>query len=176
MTTFPQYAKTNHPDVIAAVEKINQQYSDFIDKCREVSALYLNDPDHARIHGWKLDRFYLTGLDGRAVRKAGIEGWTKTNHHGYSRPKKSDPAYKNFNIGYHADSIPGRSRGNSNIIGGDGWIGVGACFIHDGAVYSGFNNRPTDPVENVQKYGWTEILASEYDAAENAYRAVDNRG
>ena len=167
--TFPQYAKTTHPDVIAAIEKIDQQYAEFIEKCRDLSREFVGHPDATRIHGWKLDGYNVTGLDASEVRKASIGGdWIKPTPQGYTRPKKSDPQYERFQIGYQAEPIPGRHRGGCNVIWGDGYFGVGACFVHNGAVYSGFRFQPTELIEDSEEFGWTEIKASEYHAAVEA--------
>lgn len=166
---FPNYAKSEHPAVIEAVRAIYASKQEFMDKARELSLKYTDGPGNVYYSGWFLDSLAVTGLSANSVDVSALPGKWKKPVRNVIAPYVSNPVTADFKIRHKAVDIPGRG----NLVWGHGRLGTGIAFEHVGAVYSyfGFDRHPmsVDGQTEADRYGWTEILASEYHKAKEDY-------
>jgi len=168
-TVFPQYAKTNHPDVIQALMVTDQRRSAFLERVRLVSEKYTTGAHNGYINGWHHDQMWMVGVKHSALKDDVPGNWKKPTK-GVTRPYSKNPADKDFRLSYKAEKIPGRG----NVLRGMGRMGPGALFLLDGYVYSYLNFIPLRAEEEAgdyKAYGWEEILPSEAQKALDAYNA-----
>lgn len=173
--TIHQYAKTTHPEVLAAVRKNAEKFDAFMEKLAPISEKYTGDPNRIYWGGSATNGSYIGGI--KPTDKPLPGQWRKPDRQGLRMPYKSNPVYSDFCIGTSPVPIPGRP---SIIFGkqdneGTAWMSHGAVFEHDGAVYSGVGFAP-DPSRNtingvssdMDDFGWAEVPASEFNAAMDA--------
>lgn len=162
-TTLPQYARSTDPDVIATVERNRQHEADFREKVAALSEKWTGDRGNA----W-IDRgaggSVLIGLRMTREQVEAAPGeWKKPDRLGAVRPYKSNPLSQEFALHAKHEEVPGRP----SLLHGENWIGGGAVFVHDGAAWTGCNFVPDAPADD----RWTEVLASEFNAAMEAVNA-----
>lgn len=162
-TPLPQYASSTDPAVIAAI-KCNLDFEQaFRAQVCDLSEKYTGSRERA----WVSSAGDGSVLLGVHVPRAEIDDlpgdWTLSDLPKYTRPHKKNPRHAEFDIRAEHTSIPGRP----DIVFGDGWLGCGAVFVHDDTAWSGFTFAPTD-VTDFADHGWTEVLASQFQAALNA--------
>lgn len=168
-TPFPQFAKTTNADVIAVIEQNLADFDAFREKCADVTEKYTGKRSGGWLNGTWLRGARFSGIDVRNVPdlKALPGRWKKPD--GFAlRPYVNNPVAEEFKIEHNPAHTPGRG----NLLWGNGYMGTGALFIHDGTAYSMFNFQAYldhYTVNQGDKYGWEEIRASEYHLAADAY-------
>jgi hypothetical protein len=176
MSTFPQYAKTNMTDVIEAIERNKQGRRDFHDRAVAFSMA----------QGAQDGAFYPSSFaGGHAISAIGGDtkpttGRWKEGYRGGWLPFKNNPLMAELeSIKFSEEPVPGlptlaygpyTERGSQHV-------STPQPFIHEGAVYVGFNWQPVEVERrrsgaNPEDGGWEEIKASEYHAAREAYNAA----
>ncbi|GAA0187969.1 hypothetical protein [Glutamicibacter creatinolyticus] len=169
--TFPQQAKTNHPDVIAAIEETLRREAEFRVKARAISEKYTGDPLKGWLNGRTFEGQHLSQIQVTEEQYKNLPGrWKQRDHMGRTAPYKNNPVCEEFHVGFRAENIPGRG----NILWGSGYMGTGTVFLHHGYVYSHLGFKPQigeKAHSEIAEYGWTEILASELHLALEAYNA-----
>lgn len=168
MTVFPDYAKSDHKEVFKAFRAVKKQRVDFLTKAQEVSLKYTGRKTNAYVNGSEFGGMSFAGISAFSVNVDDLPGRWKTPAGNILTPFKNNPISEEFNFGYKAVNVPGRG----NLIWGQGRMGTGVLFEHDGFIYShiGFETRDLNPrdEEAMNEFGWTEILASEYRSAREA--------
>jgi len=162
--SFPQYAKTNHPDVLASIEETKRLRDEFFEKARVVSEKYTGESYAGYYNGWEYDSVHMTGIQADKLLPEMKTGQWKKPDGNKIEPYRNNPAFKDFCIGYKAAQIPGRG----NIMWGGGRMGPGTLFVWDGYVYSylGFTADLSEKSkEEAETYGWQEVLGSELHKA-----------
>jgi hypothetical protein len=175
MSTFPQYARTTDHEVIAAVQVNQDGWRDF----------------HQRACAFSLAQGVEKGAyipssfaGGHRVRALGGDvrpetGRWKQGYGGYGwLPFKNNQLHDELEaIKFDEADVPGLPAviDGPYLPNGSHTIATPRPFIHDGAVYVGFNFRPVDmQYQNRQPQpedgGWEEIKASEYHKAVEAYK------
>lgn len=170
---FPTYAKTNHPDVLASMEKTKALREEFREKLRDVSEKYTGDRYAAYTSGWEHDRVHMSGIAADKLLPEMKTGRWKQPRNGVIEPYANNPVSKDFNIGYKADIVPGRG----NILWGNGRMGTGTLFVWNGYVYSymGFTAEISEKLASERdEYGWEEVLGSEIHKAIEDYNDALN--
>lgn len=163
---LPQYAKSNDPAVLAAVEDRRAAYAEFTRRGDEVARKY-GSPDGEFMVSSGFGRRYLAGLP---FKPEGHGRWT--NNRGRTwRPYANNPASADFNVRQRDVEIPGlpatiRGRGNRD---GSTTIHTVEPFLHDGYAWHGIDEAPArDRQDGDVGPQWTEVLTSEYWAAREA--------
>lgn len=167
--TFPQAAKTNHPDVIASINETLRREAEMRDAARAISEKYTGDKLKGWLSGRTFDGLRLSQIQVTDEQFASLPGrWKKRDHMGRTSPYANNPEVETFNVGYKPEHIPGRG----NILWGGGYMGTGTIFIHDGWAYSYLGFAPDiseKEFAEIEKYGWTEIVGSELHKALEDY-------
>lgn len=173
---FPQYAKSEHPDVIAAIRETARLAKEFYHKLDDLSEEITGGRGNGYLRGNMFDQQFCSGFDAKAVKEASAPGqWTKPEG-GVTRPYKSNPLWQKMkDLGFTAPDIPGRE----NLMWGVGYMGTGIIFELEGWAYSGISFQLHPMSEKLaaaaEEFGWTEIMPSEFHKAmetENARRAA----
>ena len=172
--TFPQYAKSTSPTVLAAHAADREAWGDYQRRSHEF-ATRMGVPDGERIVGSGFGTQYVAALpgekptDGRWKRHHNADGWV---------PWANNPLAAEFAALRHSfatlPGMPGLLR-----MGAPGYrtlIVSPAQFERDGTIYAAYSDyepaaaqvRPVDGVE------WVEIPASEFHAAKEAVEAAYN--
>ncbi|MBG6083265.1 hypothetical protein [Zhihengliuella flava] len=170
---FPAYAKSAHPDVVEAVEETYHRHKTFLDKARQLCEELVSDPSAGYYHGWYFADCRMTGISTQAAEGHALPGQWKKPTRGVLKPFKNNPiAERMAAIQYKAKEIPGRG----NVFMGDGYMGTGQIFLHNEVVYSHINfglDPMTDKEQaSAAEFGWTEILASEWHSAREAFQSL----
>lgn len=171
---FPQFAQTSDPRVLATIQRNIDGFHEFNLKGSAVAKKYTGSPIAGRFNGSLLRGAVFTGLSTEHVPDTtGLPGQWKKPENGAIMPYKSNPVIEEFNIEFKAEHTPGRG----NILWGDGHVGTGQLFVHDGVAYSyfTFKTEPLDKQEAAEmvEHGWTEILPSAYHLAYEAVQAAE---
>lgn len=176
MTTFPQYAKTTDPAVLAAVGANSVGWKAFHDSACAF----------AIANGVEGGSYYPGSFAGsHRVRALGGEqrpttGRWKAGYGGYGwLPFKSNPLHAELEaIRFEEESLPGLPDmiDGPYLPNGSHVLYTPKPFIWGGAVYVGFSGAPVDRGRRNQpdpsEGGWVEILGSEFHAAKEAYLAA----
>lgn len=165
MTGFPQYAKSTAPEVIEACEAMLESYRRFTDYAIEVSKELTGEENRSVYNGSQVRGAQVVGLvvDSKDDYDQLPGQWRKWEGPGFQYPFKNNPIMKGWRENQHKrPSIPERP----SIASGNGWMGHGAVFVHEGVAYSGFDFQPDHGGET---NFWEEIKASEWHAAKEAY-------
>lgn len=163
--SFPQTAKTNHPDVIASIRETERREAEFREKARDISEKYTGDRHKGWLSGGTFEGMHLSSIQVTEEQYAALPGqWKKRDHMGRTSPYRNNKKVEGFHVGFKADRIPGR--GNFHM--GGNYMGTGTVFIHDGYAYSHFGFLPGISEKSygeIAEYGWEEIKASEFHKA-----------
>lgn len=163
--SFPQYAKTDHPEVLQALAETDRRRKDFNNRVTEFLEKIVGNGKHPIwMNGSPHMGLTLIGLQPVDLDIESLPGrWTKPGRSGI-RPYKNNPLSQEFDqLSYKSASIPGR--GNMQL--GEGYMGTGTVFEHNGTVYSRLGFKPDHTVEHDSQhdYGWQEIMPSEFHTA-----------
>lgn len=168
LNPFPKYAKTNHPEVLAAMEQTRQRAADFMAAARDLAEEITGDPHAARVSGYPLSAMSMVGFDADAIERVRPHGKWGRRDRGIIRPYKVNPIHQKMgSVFYEAAEIPGRG----NMLVGQGRMGTGEVFEHEGYVYSRLDFTPVRAALDFQKYGWVEIG---FDEISHALRAKES--
>lgn len=167
-SSLPQYARSTDPDVIASVERNRQHEAEFREKVAALSERWTGSPDNAWINRSGTGSSFLGLRMTREQVDAAPGQWKKPGRNGEYRPYKSNPIAPEFSIRAEHEEVPGRPDLLWSIrMDGNGRMGPGVVFVHDGAAWSGCGFVPDAPADD----RWTEVLASEFHAALEAVNA-----
>lgn len=163
--SFPQMAKTNHPEVIASVKETERREEEFREKARDISERFTGDRMKGWLSGRTFEGMHLSTIQVTDEQYAQLPGqWKKRDHMGRTAPYSNNKKVEGFHVGFKADHIPGR--GNFHM--GAGYMGTGTVFMHEGYVYSHFGFLPSISEKahsEIAEFGWEEIKASEFHKA-----------
>lgn len=167
--TFPQNAKTNHPEVIASINETLRRESEMLEKARDISERYTGDRNKGWLSGRTFDHKGLSQIQVTKEQYEALPGrWKVRDTMGRTSPYANNTEAKGFHVGYKPEHIPGRG----NILWGAGYMGTGTVFIHDGWAYSYLGFVPDISEKEfleIEKFGWTEIVGSELHKALEDY-------
>lgn len=174
--TFPQYAKTSHPDVIEAIIKAQEDFDQFLLRGRELSRFLTGDENRAMYRGNFLVGAHMAGLKVTEKQYKALPGqWKKWRREGITvEPYKNNPIMERLRGSDHPEqTIPGRR----TMEWGVGFMGPGALFVHEGVAYSWFRFELSDQApKDMKEYGWEEIKGSEFLKAKEDYEESYNKG
>lgn len=170
--TIPQYAKSTHTDVIAAVRRNVEGRAEF----------HRHAVEFAQAQGDEEGSYYPGGFaGGHSIRAIGGDSkpttgrWT-AGYGGYGwRPFKNNPLSDAMEaITYEDERVPGLPRlvHGPYLPNGSHTIATPQPFEIDGTVYVGFSFQPVDNgrrMPDPAEGGWEEIKASEYHLAAETY-------
>jgi len=174
-TRFPQFAKTNDPRVLEVIQRNDDGFHEFSLRCSAVAEKYTGNPIGGRFNGSRLRGAAFLGLSAEHVSDvSALPGQWKKPENGAIMPYKSNPLIEEFDIEFTAERTPGRG----NILWGDGHVGTGQLFVHDGVAYSFFTFKTEalddEEAAEMAEYGWTEILPSAYHLAYEEVQAAES--
>lgn len=169
--TFPQYAETHDPAVIAAIEQNRLGVLEFHDRACKF----------AQAQGVEAGTYYPSSFAGlHCIRAIGGDakpttGRWKAGYGGYGwLPYKNNPLTAEFEgLKFSEADVPGLPvlvDGPYQRSGGH-VVATPRPFVHAGAAYVGFSFMPIDtgsPSPKPEDGGWVEIKASEYFTAAEA--------
>lgn len=170
-TPFPQYARTDHPAVLEAVQQTLADYRAFRAQCAALAEQLTGHRDAAITRGWAFDLCRLIGFKAHRVDPKRVQGKWTTPKQGLTRPHKSSALHARMSqVSHLAATIPGRG----NILWGENQFHTGAIFVHGGQVYSGLEFTPAQPARaDMDDYGWVVIPeANFHDVMEHARAAA----
>lgn len=167
---IPQYAKSNDPEVLAAVEERNVAYRDFTKACDEIARRY-GSPDGEFMVSSGFGSRHLAGLP---FKPEGHGKWKNPRGRTWL-PYANNPAAKDFALKQRHVDIPGLPTvvyGEPNRDGSTPVYTVHA-FIQDGYAWHGLPGAPGKHERQESDAGpqWTEVLTSQYFAALEAHNA-----
>jgi len=172
---FPQYAKSTHPEVLAAAARDAASIQRFHEEA-VAFAQRAGDPTGAYASGSFLGRSVVgvLGVDGA---KPPVGRWKRTRHGNWYPFKNTELEAEIQKIRHVPEAMPGLPDMFNGPINHSGshLVSFARPFVVEGAAYLGFSFPPVaggsdpDPVAG----GWTEIKASEYFLALEALRAAE---
>lgn len=150
---LPQFALSTDPEIVEAIAHNDAERVRFHAFARELSQHYLGRDDAAvGIAG--PGRPFLTGLQVSAEEFERLPGkWVKVNK-GITRPYFSNDESARFSFRSDIRDVPGRRA----ILCGEGYLGSGDMFVHDGIAYSGVAFVPSTEVPGARR--WRETTSS----------------
>lgn len=165
--TYPQYAKSTDPEVIAAI--VANEESERV--AREQAFAFAkkhSDIEKPTVWSTGFDGFTLTGIESNEAPKSGR--WRNGRRKTQWIPYRNNPLFAEFNaISVRRGKVPGVP----------GWIegpmrndfthltGPATLFILDGVAYSGCSETPTNNVP--ANIPWEEVKTSEFYKAMETY-------
>jgi hypothetical protein len=165
MTSFPQYAKSTDPEVLAAVQRNKEGDEAHHQKCLAF----------AIANGVENGAYIKSSWGGRALRavmgdKKPTTGQWKKGGGGYGWvPYKNNPLYKEYDeLVFNHERVPGH---DGSYMSGNLYM-TPTLFEFDGAVWSGMSHQPDDlrgGKPHSEEGGWVEVKASEFHAAMEGY-------
>lgn len=165
MMTYPQYAKSVDPDVLATIERNKERKKEMVERARAFSQAHGGGGDfyYSEFLG-----YHVTGIMGAEKPTTGqwkamprSDGWV---------PYVNNPVNAEFEaLQFTSDPTPGIPKLLHSAYDSDGRQRVGhpTTFIQDGVAYSGTAITPIDEVG--VDIPWEEIKASEFHAAMESY-------
>lgn len=162
---FPQYAVNTSQKAHDDFDALESSWEAFHEAVRELSQRITGDPHKGVIRGGRVHGAVMVGLprqyDGELPGK-----WKKPD--GMVRePYRSNPISREFDAVRHD---PPQIAGRPSFHMGEGRMGPGVIFRHNGAIYSGFGFQTTaERIEDPADNGWQEIKASEFHRAREEY-------
>lgn len=180
MPAFPQYAKTTNPEALAFVAANKAGWLDLHERaCAFAIANGVPDGAYYPSSFAGVHRVWAIGGEqkpttGQWKRGGRGHGWT---------PYKTNSLHAELEaLSFDEQPIPGLTEmlDGPYLPNGQHTIYTPRPFIWDGAVYVGFGGAPRDTDRAGQPDdvggGWTEILASEFPTAKEAYLEATSRG
>lgn len=177
---IPMYAKSTHPDVIAAIERNATRKREYGERARAFAMRYSDLGERARFYtsGWGHDK-HLVGIESRREPREGR--WTRRDS-GAWRPFKKNPIYAEMvAIRSSSEQVPGTPDSIDGPYNPDGSqvVMTPGLFVHDGVAWFRLPSEPHPDQRGIWNSGpdfdpdlWTEVLASEWHAAHEAYQGV----
>ena len=165
---FPQYAKTDHPEVLHALMENESLDEEFGKHVHALAERLTGDPNAGIVNGEVLRGNQMVGIAEEYVDK--LPGKWKKPRNGFVEPYKNNPIYDEIQaISYRPVPLPGRGNLLFGFNGSGRVMGTGLVFEYDGYVYSGvaFNIEAGQTAKH-EEYGWQEILPSEFHLAVEA--------
>ena len=165
---FPQYAKTDAPDVIETVEGNKQGQQEVRERALAFARKYGGEDAGFRYSNFLDYRVTAIDCDDRPTAgqwKSGARGY------GYA-PYKNNPICAEFEDLVHrakdVRGIPDLLHSGEDSSGAQ-LVGSPTVFVIDGVAYSGTSMTPVDAMPDGSP--WEEIKASEFHTAREAYNA-----
>lgn len=173
---IPQYARTDRADVIEVIERNINGVREFGARAQAFADKY---SDLAEPRFWRsafAGDYRLVAIDSRNAPTVGQ--WTR-GHRGGWRPYKSNPAYAEMTaIRFRAERIPGTPTAIEGQWRPDGSrvLMSPSLFVHDGLAWFHLSSEADPDQRGTFNDGdpfdpgiWTEVLGSEWHAANEAH-------
>lgn len=150
---LPQFALSTDPEIVATIAHNDAERMRFHAFAKELSQHYLGRNDAAVGHSGP-GKPYVTGLRVSAEEFERLPGkWTKRDK-GVTRPYVSNDESARFSFDSDIREVPGRPE----LLWGQGYLGHGDMFVHDGIAYSGVSFVPHYKTPGARR--WRETTSS----------------
>jgi|SRR5690625_24275 len=163
--SFPQYAKTDHPEVLQALAENISLEREFGKQVDALAERLTGNSEAGFINGSLLRGYAMVGID--ADYADVLPGKWKKPQQGVVEPYKNNPIYDEMQaISYRPVSVPGRGNVLFGFNGAGRVMGTGLVFEYEGYVYSGLTfTIEAGRTGDFEQYGWVEIMPSEFHLA-----------
>lgn len=171
-TTFPQYSKTDNPEVLAVLERNRLGRRDVLQRACEFSKLH-GDTAKGSVFTSDWGDFVVTGIVSEEEPKSGRWKRLPRTNGGWT-PYKNNPLHEELEtFRFRQEQVPGIPGWIESASRADGsnYVGNPRPFVLDGVAYIGLSFLPVTPA--LDGSPWEEIKASELHAAMEAYNLAN---
>lgn len=150
---LPQFALSTDPEIVEAIAHNDAERVRFHAFAKQLSQHYLGRDDAAVGHSGP-GKPHVTGLRVSAEEFERLPGkWTKRDK-GVTRPYRDNDESARFSFASDIREVPGRP----DLLWGQGYLGRGDMFVHDGIAYSGVAFMPDRELPGARR--WRETTSS----------------